>query len=149
MVPSILRRKQPRYLSLWHGSCYKVLSRVIFWLFWDTLFKLFLTFPVVWWCQLPITPSIYRFPFLPAFRWLLGLVARLLPLCVVCHLSLLTWCIFLCQIPFLYLDCIFSQFVLGFPILFRFRQKVWYRPCTASGWSFSVIYRVCIRLCIF
>ena len=40
--------------------------------------------------------------------------------CVVCHFSLLVWRIFLCQTPFLYLDCIFSLFVLGFPIFFLF-----------------------------
>ena len=31
--------------------------------------------------------------------------------------------IFLCQIPFLYLDCIFSPFLLEFPNLFRFLEK--------------------------
>ena len=47
MVPSILRGGQPRHLSLWQGSCYIVLSRVVFWFFWDTLFKFFLSFPLV------------------------------------------------------------------------------------------------------
>ncbi len=127
MVPSILPGAQPKYLSLWQGSCYRVLSQVIFRLFWDTLFWFFLSIPVVWWCQLPISPSICRFPFLRTFWWLLDLVVWLLLLCVICPFSLLAWCIFLCQIPFLYLDCIFSQFVLGFPIRFRFWQKVWCR----------------------
>ena len=81
-------------------------------------------------------PSICRFHFLLIFWWLLDLVVRLLPSCVICHFSLLAWRIFLSQIPFLYLDCIFSLFVLGFPVLFRLWQKVWCRPCTTSGWFF-------------
>ena len=73
------------------------------------------------------------------------MVGRLHPSCVVCHFSLLAWWIFLCQIPFLYFDCIFSDFVLGFPIFFRFWQRIWYL-CTSSGWSFTAIYWVCIRM---
>ena len=145
MVPSILRGGQPSYLSLWQGSCNRVLSQVIFWLFWDALFNFFLSFPLVWWCQLPVSPSNCRFPFFRTFWLLLDLVVRLLPLCVV---SLPTWRIFMRQIPFLYLDSIFSQFLFGFPILFCFWQNVWCRPCTSRGWSFPVIYCVCIQLCI-
>ena len=47
--------------------------------------------------------------------------------------------IFICQIPFLYPDCILSLHVLGFPILFRFWQKVWCRPCTFSVWSCDLL----------
>ena len=44
--------------------------------------------------------------------------------------------------------CIYHVFmsVLGFPILFHFLQKVWYRSCTLGGWSFLAICRLCIRL---
>ena len=42
--PSILREKQPRYLSLRQGYCYRVLSREIFWIFCDTLFYFFFRF---------------------------------------------------------------------------------------------------------
>ena len=77
-------------------------------------YNFFLSFPVVRWCQLPKSPSICRFPFLRAFWWLLDLVVRLLPSCVVFRFSLLAWRIFLCQIPSLYLDCIFLQFALVF-----------------------------------
>ena len=33
MIPSILRKGQPRYLCFWQTSCYVVFSRVIFWFF--------------------------------------------------------------------------------------------------------------------
>ena len=65
------------------------------------------------------------------------LVVWLLQSCAVCPFSWLSWRIFLCQIPFLYLGCIFSQLVFGFPIIFRFWQKVGCRSCTSSGWSFA------------
>ena len=58
---SILRGGQPRYLSLWQASYNRVLSRVFFWFSWDTLFKFFLSFQLVWWCQLPIFPRFFRF----------------------------------------------------------------------------------------
>ena len=64
MATIILRGEQPRYLSLWQGSCYRVLSLVIFWFFWDTLFKFFISFPLVLWCQIPISPNICWSPFL-------------------------------------------------------------------------------------
>ena len=135
MDPSILRWGQSSYLSLSQGSWYIVLFRVVFW---DTL-SYFFSFPFVWWYQLLIFPSIFRFPFLRAFWFLLDLLIRLLTSCVVCRFSLLAWRILLCQISFLYLDCIFSQSSLGFSILFRFWQTVWY-SCTSSGWSFLAIY---------
>ena len=126
LILSILGRGQPKYLSLWQVSYYRVLSQIIFLLFWDAILDFFfLSFPVVWLCQLPIYPRICRFPFLQAFWWVLNLVVPLLLLCVVCQFSLLAWHIFLCTIPFLYLDCIFSQFVLGFTIIFRFCWKVY------------------------
>ena len=110
--------------------------------------KFFFSFFVVWWCQLPISPSICRCPFLWTFWSLLDLIVRLLTLCVVCHFPLLAWGIFLCQIPFPYLDCIFSQFALGFPILFRFWRKVWCRHLHQVVNLFPAIYWVCIRQCI-
>ena len=131
--PEYLSRIQPRYLSLCQGFCDIVLSRVIFWFFGDTLFYFLFSFPLVWWCLLPISLSKCTFSFLRAFWWLLNLEVRLLLSCIVWHFSLLVWWIFLCNILFLYVDCIFSQSVLGFPILFRFWQKGWCRPCTSSG----------------
>ena len=77
-------------------------------IFWDTLSYFFLSFPLVWSCQLPISPSICRFPFLRAFWLLLDLVLRLLPSYIVFSFSLLTRCVFLCQIPFLYLNYILT-----------------------------------------
>ena len=57
--------------------------------------------------------------------------------------------IFLCQIRFLYPDCIFLLHLSEFPILFHFLQTVWCRPYSLGDWSFPAIYWVCIRLCIF
>ena len=108
--PVYLTRGQPRYSSLWQGSYNRVLNQVIFWLFWDTFLKFFLSFPLVWWCQVPIFPSICRFSFLRAFWWLLDLVVRLLPLCTVCQFLSLAWYIFQCQIPLLYLDCMYCLY---------------------------------------
>ena len=111
----------------------------------------FLIFSFISTCMMVSASNIPKYllvSFLRAFRLQLDLVVRLLPSFVVCQILLLAWHIFLCQIPCLYLDCIFSQFVLGFPILFCFGQKVSCRPCTSSGWSFPAIYWVCIQLCI-
>ena len=66
-------------------------------------FKIFFSSP-----QLLIFPSICTIPFLQAFLFFLDLVVPLLPLCVVSRFLLLAWCIFRCQIPSLYPDCIFS-----------------------------------------
>ena len=70
------------------------------------------------------------------------------PSCIVFRFSLEAWRIFLCHIPSLCPDRIFSLPVLGFPILFRFWQLVWYRPCALGNRVFLAIYKVCIRLCI-
>ena len=67
MVPNILRGGQPWYLFLWQGFCYIVLSWVTFWFFWNILSDLFISSPLVWWCQLPIFPCICWFAFLRAF----------------------------------------------------------------------------------
>ena len=49
--------------SLWQGSWYRVLSRVVFWFFWDTLFLIFSCIS----CYLMVSASnICRFPFLQA-----------------------------------------------------------------------------------
>ena len=63
----------PQYLYLWLCSCYIVLSRVAFCISWKTL-SLFLSTLLVWWCPLPLFPSICRFPFFSAFLFFLDLV---------------------------------------------------------------------------
>ena len=146
--PEYLTRETVQIFILCQSFRYRVLSRVAFWFFWDTIFNFFFHFHH-WWCQLPIFPSICRFSFLRAFCLLPDLLVRLLPSYVVCRFSWLSWRIFLRQIPFLHLDCIFSQFLSVFPILFfNFWQTVWYCSYTTRGWSFLAIYLVCIRLYI-
>ena len=72
-----------------------------------------------------------------SFSWsvliFLDLVVLFLPSFVFFRLSLLAWCIFLCQIPSLCSDCIFYLPVLEFQIFFF----VWCRPCTLHDWIFS------------
>ena len=63
---------------------------------------------------------IHLFPFLLAFWFFLDLAVLFLPSFVFFRFSLWEWYIFLCQIPFLYLDCIFLLFVSESPILFHF-----------------------------
>ena len=65
--PEYLTRAQPKYLFLWWGFCWRVLSRVVFAFSWDILFGSCLSFALVWWCQPPRYPSICRFHFLRAF----------------------------------------------------------------------------------
>ena len=59
---------------------------------------------------------------------------------IVCRFSLLAWCIFLCQMPSLYPDSIFSMRVSKFQILFHFFQTVWCLPFTFVDWSFPAIF---------
>ena len=105
----------------------------------DTLIKFFPSSPFVWWCPLPIFRSICKFLFLLAFWPSLSLLILFLLLCVVSRFSLSAWHIFLCQIPCLCPDCIFSLTELDFPILFPFCQTVWYRPCKFGDRSFPAI----------
>ena len=51
-----------------------------------------------------------------------------IPSVMCCFPLLISMVHFLCQIPSLGRNCIFSLPVLGFPILFYFWQKVWCRP---------------------
>ena len=75
------------------------------------LFYFFLSSPLVWWCPLPIFPSICNFPFLKVFWFFLELTVLFLPLFVFFLSSLLAWHIFLCQISFQYFGRIFLLFV--------------------------------------
>ena len=139
MVPSILRRGQPRCLSLWRDFCYVVWFRVIFSFSWGILFKFILSPPYVWKYLLPVFGNICKFSFLLAFWCFLDLIVLFLPLITVFCFSLLALHIFLCQIPSLCRHCISSLPVLGFPVLFHFWQTVWCRPCTLGSWVFLAI----------
>ena len=130
-----------RHLVVWF--------RVISSFSWDTVFYLFfLSSPLVWWCPLPIFPSIFKFPFLQAFWSSLGIVFRFLPLCVISRFSFLAWLIFPCWIPSLWSDCIFSQPKLRFLIVFHFWKTVWYRPCTLDDWFGKVVSASTFPKCV-
>ena len=111
MVPNILQGKQPSYLSFLWGSCYIVFSQVAFLFSRDTLFKFFLSSPLIWWCQLLIFASHFTFSFLRAF-WCFSWFRSSIP-SVVCF----PFFIISSQIPSLYPDCIFSLSVLEFQVL--------------------------------
>ena len=72
----------------------------------------FLLSPHVKWCSILVCPNMSKFPLL-AFRFCLDLVVLILTSFVVFRCSLLACLIFLCQIPSLYLDYIYSIPVLG------------------------------------
>ena len=93
----------------------------------------------IWWCPLPIFPSICKFPFLRAFWFFLDLVVLFSLSFIVFRFTWSAWLIFLCQNPSLYLLCISLLLVLGFPVLFHFWQTVWYRPYILDGCFFLVI----------
>ena len=56
-----------------------VSSRVFFFVHLRFSFIFFFSTPLVWWCPLPIFPSICKFPFLLAFWFFLDLVIQFLP----------------------------------------------------------------------
>ena len=70
-------------------------------------------------------PNYLHVYFLRAFWFFLNFFLVFLSPCGVSRFSLLAWHIFLGLIPSVYLVCI-----LEFPILFRFLQTAWCRPCT-------------------
>ena len=87
-------------------------------------FAFFISSPLLYWCPLPIFPNICKFPFTECSDIFLYLVVLFLPSFLVFRFSLLSWHIFLYQIPSLYLDCISSLPVLGFPIFFIFGEQL-------------------------
>ena len=61
-------------------------------------------------------------------------------ICSISHFSFQTWHIFLCQIPFLCLHCIFWMYVLGFQVSFSISFQIdWCHPCRLGDWSFLAI----------
>ena len=115
LVPCILRVRQVGYFPFDKISAIKFGFPVLL----IYSFYIFLSYSLVWLCPLSICKSISRFPFLTAFWFFLCLIVLFLPSYVVSRFSLLTWRIFLCQIPSLCPDkSIFSLPVLGFSIFF-------------------------------
>ena len=96
MVLSNLWGGQPKYFSIWQGSCYRVLSPVIFWLFFHIFFFHFPLFNVLTF----LYPQVFvGFLFLQAFWWLLNLLVRILPICVVCNITSMAFFSMLDSIP--------------------------------------------------
>ena len=104
----------------------------------DILFQFFLSFPHVWWCSLPISSSISKFPFLQVFWFFLDFVDQFLPSFVFCF-SLLALHILLCQIPSLYLNCISPLPVLCFPTSLSLLSSllVFFVSFFTPAWSLS------------
>ena len=109
-IPSILQWGQLLYF--WWDFCYIVWVRVIFSSSWDTL----LNFSFISSCLMVSAsniPKYCKFPFLRVFRFFLDMVDLFLLSCVFCWFSLLAWHIFLCKIPSLYPECIFSHCIFS------------------------------------
>ena len=116
---------------------YSLVSNNLF--IWDTLFWIFSFISTCLTVSASNISNYFYVSFSPSILNFLDLLVPSLPSCVVCGFSLLEWRIFLCQIPSLCPDCIFTLPVLEFPILFRLWQTVWCRPCPIGDWSFSAI----------
>ena len=69
--------------------------------------------------------------------------------CVISWFSLSAKCIFLCQIPFLCPDRLFSLSVLRVPILFHFWQAAWCRPYSLDDWFFFLRFIKFVSACVF
>ena len=104
-------------------------------------------------------PKSCKFPLLRQWYFCLEAVVLFLPSYFLFRFSSLAWLIFLCQISSLYIYCISSLPVLGFPILYHVWQTVWdfaylsleisirlfFFPFLFSGYFPSVdVYVVCI-----
>ena len=125
IVPNILGR----YLSLWWDFCYIFWFQIVFSYSWGILFNFCFHLRFFDGVRFPIFPSICKLPFPQEFWFFfLHLVVLFRLSYAVFRFSLLSWHIFLCQIPFLYRHCISSLPVLGFPNLLHFWQTTWCRP---------------------
>ena len=98
-------------------------------------FLLYLSSLLVWCCLLSIFLSTWRFPFLRAF-WLFLTGSSIPSIICLFPLFIMNMVHFLCQIPFLYPECMILLFVIESPILFHFSQMILFYPCTWS-WYFS------------
>ena len=117
IVPSILQRGQPSLIRfLVH--CFVSRNFLIF-----MRYSFLIFFHLFEGVSFQYIASICRFPFSRAFWLQLYLLVWLLPSFVVCNFSLLSWCISLCHILFLFLDSLFSLFVLVFSIFYAFCKK--------------------------
>ena len=95
-------KNSPEYLTSWTAQVFIPLIRFLLYSFVSSCFLVllrysflfFLSSPPIWWCHLPIFPSICWSPFLRAFWFLLNLVVRFLLSCVISRFSLLASRIF-------------------------------------------------------
>ena len=83
----------------------------------------FVSSSLVCWCPRSILPITCNFPLFQAFFLDLGIL--FLRLCIIFLSSLWAWHILLCQIPFLYPDCIFVWFLTNSLLLFPFFGNSW------------------------
>ena len=83
----------------------------------------FILSPLVRWCELQIFPSTCHFSFLQGLWFFFDLAVLFLLLFIFFHFSFIAWHIFPCQIPFLYLDCIFLLSIPGSSVLFSYFEN--------------------------
>ena len=137
-----LRGGQPRYLSFSWDFCNIVWFQVVFSFSKDIFFFYVHLFDGVYLLHSPVFVIfffskdsnfflIWQFFFFCQFSFFLFLITSMVRIYVKFHTNILT---------------ILSSFVLRSPILFRFWQINWYRPCTPNGWSFPAINWVCNQL---
>ena len=141
MVLSILRGRQPRYLSFWWDFCYIVWFWAVLSFSWSILFFFFSFISAYLMVSASNIPKYLLVSISQSVLIFLDLVV----------LFLLSWVIFISShfsmpnsipISWLYI----SLPVLGFTVLFPFWQTVWCRPYSFGDWFFPVIYKVFIRL---
>ena len=103
----------------------------------------FLSSPLVWWCPLPILPSICKVAFLRAFWFFPDLIFLSLPSYVIFRFSLLAWNIFLGQILFLYRHCISPLPVRAFNSFSYFAIFQSFTPVVTGGYHWNPSNRKC------
>ena len=79
------------FYPLWWDFCYIVWFRVVCAFFWGTLLNF-----LVWWCPLPIFPSICKIPFPPSIQIFSWLVVLFLPSFAFFRFFLISMAHFLC-----------------------------------------------------
>ena len=127
MVPCILNREQQRFLSIWWNFCIVVCFRVVFSSSWENLYFFFNFYFFDSYASNIFLVLVCFFSVRSDF--FLYLLVLFLSSFVIFRFSLLVWHIFLSQTPSFCHDCISSQLVLGFLILFHFWQTVWCHSC--------------------
>ena len=116
IVPSILRARLPKCLSVWCDFCSRAWFLEVFSVVWGTLFLFFLSSLMFWWNPLPIFPSTYNFPLL-----FLDLAVLFFMFFVFFHFSFHSYNLAV------YFYCFYQSPILFY--LFIFLQTAWCCPC--------------------